>query len=220
MAAYTKAEAIARIQQGIGFRSDLNAVILRALRDAQTLLETGQTLPWWLLSTTTTIVGVSGDTYVALPTGFIRFDDEVDIEYNDTTIGDATYPVSLVDYADLSALGRDPVTEVRSTGGARWLAIRGDRLYIAPTPQAVFTISASWYEQDEDLGNLDDDESNRWLTHGPLILIGLAGASVAADIREPDGAQTFSAMYQTANARMIADVEARKSRSYAVGSDL
>lgn len=220
MAAYTKAEAIARVQQGLGFRSDKATEILRALRDAQTLLEQGQTMPWWLLAPGQTLVGTADVATVTLPPEFLRFDDEAAIVYSDASLTPASYEVELYDYADWAALGRDPTTGTPESGHGRRLALVGKTLYVGPTPTVAFTLTASWYEAAADLADVGDGDSNAWLTNGPMILIGLAGAAVAADLEYPAAVSKFEEMYQVANARMIADEEARKGRSYRVGAGL
>ena len=59
--------AVARIQQGLGFRDDLQDQCVAALKEARCLLETGRTLPDFLLQTGQTLVLPAGSGLVAYP---------------------------------------------------------------------------------------------------------------------------------------------------------
>lgn len=218
MVALTKAEAIARVQQGLGFRSDKSDEIELELRLAQSELEKGQTLPWWLLSDTTTLSGSADTETVALPTGFLRFDEEVDLYYTAPSISPRTVLIgSPVDYSQLKLLRVDESTGEVLTGASRWVAIWKNSLIVSPIPTESFTLTGSWYVADEDIGDLQPAETNLWLTYAPLVVVGMAGMSIAADLEYGAAAEKFNAMYSMANARLIADAELRKSRSYNVG---
>lgn len=216
-APYTKVEAIARIKQGLGFRTDLDDAILRELRDQQELLEKGQSLPWWL-KVDSTLAAVADTQTIAVPDGFIRFDEDVEPWMTDTTTGQRSV-IKVMDWDQLLALSWDEDTQAVSTGPVRAFALRGSVFQLAPVPTENGTIYASWYQQDEDLEDVGDDESNLWLTYAPLVLIGSAGMALAADTRDDDAIRIFTNMYTGANSRMIADIELRKSRTYAVGAE-
>jgi len=218
MAAYTKNEAIAEVQQGLGFRSDKATEIERALRNAQSLCEEGQTLPWWLLSDTTTLTGTASTETVPLPAGFLRFDDEEDPLYYDASVG-RTSTFTIVPESELRRLRVDPGSGAVRSGAARWGALRKLSLLVGPVPDVAFEIRGSWYARDVDIGTLTGVETNLWLTYGPQIVIGMAGMKIAADLEYPQAAEKFQAIYAMANARMISDAELRKSRAYRVGAE-
>lgn len=217
MAALTKAEAISYIQRRIGFRSDLEDDILLELRLQQDILEQGQSLPWWL-RLDSSLAAVAGIGTIAVPTGFIRFDEDVEPWTVDTTTGKRSV-VKVIDWDQLLSLTWDEDAQATATGPVRAMAIRGTLLQIAPTPTANGTLYASWYAKDTDLADLNDTETNLWLTHAPLVLIALAGIEVAGDIEHAEAVKKFTAVYTQANSRMIADIELRKSRTYQVGGE-
>ena len=215
MVALTRTEAIARIQQGLGWRADKSAEILLELRLKQSELEKGQSLPWWL-RTDGSLTGTANVATLTVPTGFIRFDEETALRFDD----DPNDEVALVDYDDLLLLGVDDATGEAETGAARWIAIRQSTFIVRPIPTASFTINGSWYVVDTDLANVAAGASNQWLTYAPLVLIGLAGESMAMDLDYLESAARFQKMYQDANSRLIADIVLRQysGRDYQIGS--
>lgn len=217
MTALTKAEAIAYIQQKLGFRDDLDAAILLELRVQQDLLEQGQSLPWWLRVDGSLSAVAATDT-IALPTGFIRLDEDIEPWMTDTTTGKRS-AIKIVDWDQLLALTWDEDTQAVATGPVRAMAIRNTTFQLAPVPTENGTIYASWYAKDENLADIASNESNLWLTYAPLVLVGLAGLEVAADLQHDDAVEKFQRIYAGANSRMIADIELRKSRTYQVGGE-
>lgn len=183
----------------------------------QDLLEAGQSLPWWL-RVDSTLSAVASTATIAIPDGFIRFDEEVEPWMIDTTTGKRSV-IKIVDKDQLLALTWDEGTGATATGPIRGMAIRGALFDVAPVPTENGTIYASWYEKDEDLANIADDESNLWLTHAPLVLVGLAGVEVADDLHNEEAKTKLQRIYAGANSRMIADIELRKSRTYQVGGE-
>jgi hypothetical protein len=217
VAAITKSKAIARIQRGLGFRTDLEDDILLELRQAQTMLEQGQSLPWWL-RIDSSLSATANVSTITIPTGFIRFDEDVEPWVIDTTTGKRNV-VKVMDYDQLLSLSWDEDTSAVATGTITGLAIRQSTFIVAPTPTEATTVYAAWYFADDDLESLDDDDSNLWLTYAPLVIVGMAGVAMAKDIKDQDATQTFTQMYDNANTRLVYDIELRKSRTYQVGGE-
>src|SRR5688572_12731232 len=72
----TRDEAVALIAFRLGDRTDLNDRIIAEMRLAQTELELGPTLPWFLLTEMATATLYEGDDTMALPADFLREVDE------------------------------------------------------------------------------------------------------------------------------------------------
>ena len=218
MVAMTKAEAISRIQQGLGWRDDKDTEITLELRLVQDLLEKGQSLPPWLLAGTGYLTGTANQEYIALPTGFIRFDE--DLEFSTTDSDGVLQPVTQVDYRELLQLGQDPVDGSTETGRVKWVALRWSRLYVRPVPTSSFTITCDWYAADEDIGGLASSGTNNWLTYGHDILLGKAGQRMAQDLHNDKAERNFTELYQTGQARLLTEIAMRKqnARRYRVGA--
>jgi hypothetical protein len=224
MVALTKAQAIARIQQGLGFRTDLAEAILLELRMKQTELEEGSTLPWWLVSDTNTFATVTtldsdfAEGKITIPVNFIRFVEDTDISHSLVSIRQDRI-LSPVDYDALLKLGVDSEYEVL-TGNPRWWAFHEGHIHVRPIPTIDYSLTATWYAHDADLAGVSDASSNQWLTYGAPILIGAAGVAIARDLEYPEAEDRFLQMYQSALGRMMIDAEIRKSgnRPYAVGA--
>ena len=68
----TRDEAVARIQEGLGFRSSLSSVIIARLKEEQRDLERGKTLPPFMLLEGQTLSLTASINFVALPATFLR----------------------------------------------------------------------------------------------------------------------------------------------------
>src|SRR5688572_18012393 len=79
-----RSTAVQRINDGLGFRADghsLESKIILRLQEAQRELEKGKTLPKFLILEDQTLTLLAGDHTIALPSNFIREDDENRIHY-------------------------------------------------------------------------------------------------------------------------------------------
>lgn len=201
--ALTRAQAVARVKQGLGWRRDKADEILLELRIQQEELEKGQSLPRWL-RTEGTITGTANVATANLPTGFIRWDDESDIFMADAdgVLG----VVSIVDHGDLILYGQDEETGEVLEGAALRLAVRATQVIVRPVPEKAWTLDAAWYFKDTDLTDVADAASNRWLTNAPLVLVGKAGMRLAQDLEHDRAYKKFREEFESANGRMIADI--------------
>src|SRR5262245_783718 len=80
----TRSEAVARILEEIGFRppgSPLDDLIVRRLQEAQRDLESGKTLPLFLLQENSSLLLLTGAHRVNLPNDFIREDPDLLLHY-------------------------------------------------------------------------------------------------------------------------------------------
>lgn len=189
-----RSAAVARIQRGLGFRSDLDTEIVSALQEAQRFLEIGRTLPKFLLQEDQTLTLTSGTNAVSLPTRFIREYVQEPLRYEDTSVTPATVTVlekMTLEEARLKYIAADagkPVAYVR----------RQSTLDIYPTPDDDYALTWSYFQGGVVLSS---DVENAWLatpTGSPETLIGRAGMIMAEDLVYAEGYAKFSKMYQEA----------------------
>ena len=196
--------AVNRIKQGVGFRSDLDTVIISALQEAQRELEGGQTLPWFLLqedqtfAITTVNLGA-----VPLPTGFLQFHkDEGPRTVDPTTLTDRF----------LTAKPYDEAKEFYKTtenGPPLAFTLRSTTVKFWPTPDAAYNVTASYYKR---AALLDSDIENAWLadTGCPDLLIARAGLIVAVDLENETSTKKFAAMFTKWQSWLIAQMTDRE----------
>jgi hypothetical protein len=205
--------AVARIQQKLGFRSDLVTPIQNALNDAQLELENSQSLPWFLLQEDEpfTITPPSPATatplQVTLPTGFIKEsdDEEGNLRYQQQTPGPSVYIQKMdLKQADIYFFSRrlvwyDDNVEIIQAEDTNFTAgvpiayvLRKNVVQIYPGPDQVYNLLWSYYTHDQALngGNL----TNQWLTFAPWLVIGRAGMLISADVRDSDAYAAFTAI--------------------------
>lgn len=202
-------EAVLRIQRNLGFRKDLDAVIIDALQDSQEELEREPFLPWFLREDDFTSLATTADVEkVALPAGFLREVEDDGLYYYDTT--EATY----------TSLGKEDIEFLRrvlpGTGAPQAYWLSKDSIFIFPTPDAIYTLRLIYYKADTKLAT---NVENAWLKHAFDLVIGVAGQKVAAPIRDANAFNIFKEMEAKARARMLADSEAREHehRRYIMG---
>jgi hypothetical protein len=204
--------AVARIQRGLGFRSDLEDEIISALQEAQRLLELGRTLPFFLLQEDEALSITSGSGALALPTGFIREKDDEGPHLVDDD--GKLYFMEKMDFerAKLTFDSDDP---------GRPLAYVLRKATMLVYPERDTTYDGTWsYYKGADV--LTSDIENAWLQYAPETLIGAGGLIIAKDARNPSAVQIFSEMLGVANAGQFAESilrdEANKPRN--MGSNL
>jgi hypothetical protein len=190
--------AVARIQRGLGFRTDLSDAIVEALQEAQRELEAGTTLPSFLISSDQTLSTTSGSHTIAKPTGFIRF-----VEY------EGPYFVSTE--SGLRYLQIKPYDEAKryyseyDAGEPLALSIRSASFAVWPEPDAVYSIIASWYAG---AALLTSDIENDWLEKYPDLLWSRAGMIVAGDLEHSTSFQKFQSTFELWNAKYLRDIAA------------
>lgn len=179
-----RATAVARVQEGLGFRTDREITIIKRLQEAQRDLERGKTLPTFLLVSDATLSVAIGSGLTSLPTDFLRRAD-VTMYYTSITSGRRVDVPWKVKSAALQAyqLGRPrgPQVAVLENSGIRFFPER-DRAY---------TVTWSYYRFAEPLVT---NITNLWLEHAPELLIGEAGLRMARDTRNASAVDIFTNM--------------------------
>jgi hypothetical protein len=178
--------AISRIQQGLGFRSDLVAVIINALQEAQRELEGGQTLPWFLLKEDEVFSAtVANGGAVPLPVDFLKFHKDEEPHFISTDNGKRYLTAKPYVEADMFYAFTD-------AGGPQAYTLRKDTVQFWPVPNATFDVIASYYARGVPL---DGDVTNSWLLGCPDLLIARAGLAVAIDLENETATKKFAAMF-------------------------
>ena len=97
----TRDEAVTIIQQQLGFRTDLTAVIITKMKLAQEHLELSPTLPWFLLSEKSFAFTVINSEKVPIPLDFLQEYEESALVYKPD---DATKEEIILGKRDLDTL--------------------------------------------------------------------------------------------------------------------
>lgn len=195
--------AIARIQRGLGFRTDLVETIAEAMQEQQRLLEMGKSLPWFLLEEDQTIPVAAGTRSYALPTGWLRQPEDSSIWYTDSDGKEVKLAKTPYDE------GRDYYYGADASQPSAY-ALRKASIYIFPEPDAAYTLTWDYYKRGT---LLSSNIENAWLQYAPELLIGAAGISIATDLRDATAVQTFTALYATAQQNLINEMAAREENS-------
>ena len=103
-------------------------------------------------------------------------------------------------------------------GSGRPIAYALDDSYfrIFPTPDEAYVLKMIYYKADD---LLTSNIENLWLKHIPWLMIGLAGAPIAAGLRDKNAVSVFAALEQKHSRLMIRNTEARRheGRRYVMG---
>lgn len=180
--------AVARIQDGLGFRPGLSDKIILRLQEEQRDLERGKTLPKFLVSEDQTLTLTIATNSVTLPIDFLRRTNKL-LRY--TPAGETvtqTIPWKEYDNAYSEFASKDPA-------GPSVAVLRQGSIYFLPTAAATYTITWDYYAKDD---LLDADIENAWLANAPELLIGGAGLRMAKDIRNDKAIALFGDIYKQA----------------------
>ena len=208
----TRDEAVTEIQNTLGFRTDKSSEIVLALQRAQTKLEMGAVLPWFLQSDIISISTVNGTETVLLPASFLReWEDDPLWYFVAGTGGDADAWTELAK-EDLAFL-RD---KYPGEGAPIAYAISIDKFYIFPTPDAVYTLKLIYFKADT---LLTTNVTNQWLTYLPYLMVGEAGRLFTPGLRDKDAVRQFQEWAAEGRREMLVENEARmnSSRRYVMG---
>ncbi|MBM3272838.1 hypothetical protein FJY94_06270 [Candidatus Kaiserbacteria bacterium] len=198
--------------------TDMRASALREMNLLMhTKLEKGPSPPWFLLQDKqASMVTVNGQEYVALPSGFIRFDDDNEVG------GLFLYDSAITGPDKWKALTRSGYNKMQnyyygedsgSVPEAYDLVM--ERVYLRPVPDAVYQLRILAYFADVDC--VDAASTNLWLTHADDVLVAeTAGHMARVHLRNPELAQSIEADRQAARDRVyrahVAFIESMKSR--------
>ena len=199
-----RSAAISRIQQGLGWRSDLTTPIVSALQEAQRELEGGQTLPWFLLQEDQTFSAtVANGGAVTLPTGFLKFHKDEGPQITSTDQGIKYLPHKPFDEAKVFYADTDD-------GEPQAYTLRSTTVKFWPTPDATYSVTASYYKRGT---LLDSDITNAWLTEAPELLIARAGLIVAVDLENEVSTKKFAAMFTKWQSWLMAEMADREEHT-------
>lgn len=217
----TRDEAVARIQRGLGFRDDLTDEIISSLKEARRLLETGRSLPDFLLQEEQTLVVPAGSANVDLPDGFIREWQEQPLRYTSPDNDALIVELEKLDY--IIAEKRFPPD---NTDAGRPLAytLVGNAIKFWPAERDIqYTLRWAYYKHSVAFdSNVADNE---WLQDddgGIEALIGRAGQIIAGDLADQVSLQKFSAMYTVGwnSISTESDLRDQEHRPMAMGARL
>lgn len=195
--------AVARIQRGLGFRTDQSDNAIACLQEAQRKLEMGRTLPWFLRVEDATINILAGNSVVALPTDFLRPIDDEPMRY--TTLSAGSTRVRYIERKELQQALQ--TFGDSNAAGPQVYALRGNSFFFMPTPDVNYTVTYTYFKRADPLtSNIE----NAWLANAPEVLIGNAGLALAYDLRDQDAVKIFTTMRDDAAGALFREIIARE----------
>lgn len=182
--------AISRIKRKLSFRTgtNLDTVIVEALIDAQRKLENSAVVlpnglrtpvPWFLYEVVPIPLVVDQGSY-AFPTGFIK--EVEDLPPN--VEADNGQELTLIKTIPVAA--RDVL--VPTEGPPQVYYIVGETFVVLPTPNDTYTWNLPSYMRDAELSTNIENKFLKWV---PDLMIGLAGAEIAGDLRDKSAKAEF-----------------------------
>jgi hypothetical protein len=203
-----RADAVRRINDGIGFRPDghsLEDKIVLRLQEAQRDLEKGKTIPPFLLQEDQTLSLLANTNSVALPTGFIRIDDDNLPHYFSTDLPSPRYLKPFRQYVD--AVGY--ISQVRRFNiqtdalAPSVFVIRKGTIDFVSKADKSYSLLWNYYKAG---ALLTSNIENEWLAEASEWLIGEAGYRIAMDLRDATAKDVFDDMRQRARAAVFGDI--------------
>jgi hypothetical protein len=204
----TRIDAVKRINDGLGFRPDghsLEAKIVLRLQEAQRDLESGKTLPRFMLQENQTITLTAGTHSVLLPEGFIRESDDNRLHFFNPSSDIAQYlkPRRYNDAVVANLREQGPI-------GPSIYVIRNTIIDFVTLADVNYVMSWDYYKAEP---ILTTDDPNGWLIEAPEWLIGEAGFRIAKDLRDPDAVQLFDGLRTQGRAACFGDIIADEDAS-------
>lgn len=189
--------AVSLIMQRLGKRTGLETDIIAELQQAQSDLELGEFLPWFLAKalSLTTIASVRA---VALPSDFLR---ETSHKWW-ITVSSTAKQMYKGEYDDLYSRELFDSSYLESN----YYAIVGSNLYQFPVEDSACAISGFYFGADTILST---NVTNQWLTYAPGLLIALAGMRMSKTLRDSDAYGMFKEDRAEAYNKLIAADVAR-----------
>lgn len=184
----TRDEAVAAIQEQLGFRSDLSTNIITNMKLAQVTLEKGPTKPWFLVSEDSYIRTTNAEQRIPIPSNFLQETDQAVLRYIPDTLTDGEVDLKKDDYDVLRKNFLDTTTGTIETGAPEAYALLGNYFRIFPTPDDDYLLRQIYYKTDTVLST---NVENGWLKHVPYLLIGKAGGQIASALRDSAALSTF-----------------------------
>lgn len=209
-----RSAAVAEVQTGLGFRTDLDTLIIARMQRVQRLLEMGGTLPWFLIKEGQLVSVAAGDDGY-LPDDFIR---EVESGQGGLYFSDSTNSNRPVYLRKMDKDEAFQVYGVENTTSDYPVAyvMQSDRFKLYKQPTSAMSLYLDYYGKDD---ILDSNIENKWLKYAPDVIIGNAGASVAKTLRNQSAQAEFEELARTAWARVLAETVLRQTsnHNYVIG---
>lgn len=218
-------DAVAVISDGIGFDTTKSALIVRRMKEAQRDLEAGKTLPKFLLQeeqALTVPIAVPGaiSSGVALPSGFLRLEDQDTIRFQIAGQGKLFF-VKVAASVGLALETVSATSEVVQPGQPKVVAFRKAGMIFIPGADRVYNLLWSYYKA---AVVLDVNVENEWLADtrgGSDLLIGETGMRVSKFLRNASAYDLFEQMRNTARASLFGEIVAQETPAFMyLGEDL
>lgn len=161
--------------------------------------------PWFLLDETQTLTTVANQNYVALPTDFLR-------EYEDGFLYDENLNLLTKDTYDILVERNKQDDGSLDTGIPTKYAIKGARVYLFPTPTAVYNLPLAYYKRTSALKS--SVSTNPWLVDGSSWLLWQTIALVAEKFEHMDKAKAAMQRANVARERLIWRHEQRRADNF------
>lgn len=191
-------DAVSRIQQALGFRIDRIAECQAALIEAQRLLEKGQSLPKFMLNEDQPLTLLAGTSSVALPDDFLRRSRDIPITFL-PIYSNRPKEIPWRDYEHARMAYRH-----YNPRGPLVAALRKDSIFFTPTADRDYALTWTYYKK---AALLTTNIENVWLSDDnmPEFIIGVAGLSIASDIRNQAAMAIFQSMQARAKAALFGE---------------
>lgn len=185
-----RGQAIARIQEKLGFATNLSSNIASALQDVQVELEGEQYLPIFL-KTSQNLSTTIGQRAVHAPSNFIREDPDQALSYVDSNQEYHTLIKDITSFLNSSfgTLTEGP-PQAYSLLHSPSFPNTGFAFGMFPLPDAVYTVACFYYGNDTTLSS--DSIENKWLKYAHDLMIGMAGKRIAEAKRDKDAIAFFT----------------------------
>lgn len=197
-------EAIALVQQGLGFRTDLADQIEDALAAAQEEFEgANRTLPKFLIQEDQTLNVLAATQNITLPTGFIKEVEDEGPNYAGTD--------SRVYLRKLTKREAEEYYFDAEPGQPEAYVIRNSVLRVYPEPDTAYTLTWSYYKKETFPGTTSG--TNQWFERWPRLLVGRAGLELARDTRQTGVGspyERFSELFTIWNTKWMASIAAEE----------
>lgn len=205
--------AVQRINDGLGFRpagNPLESKIILRLQEAQRDLESGKTLPRFLLQEDQPLSLLSGTSTVALPDGFIRESDETRIRF---TPSDTDVPVFLARRYFIDAVQALLTDEEEESTFPRVYVIRNTVIDFISVADQTYSLLWDYYKR---AAVLLTNIENAWLASldgGAEWLIGEAGRRIAVDLENVGAVERFTELRKMGRAACFGETVAAELAS-------
>lgn len=211
----TRAEAIALIQQTMGFRTDLAVRSGAMIDQAQRYLERNwphRPLPWFMLTERSLTSTKAEEERVEVPDDFVEEFEEDGLWLQLETGGErllGKYDADDLRKSTQERYAYGTLTQDTDDSPLNY-ALTGKYFRLFPKPLDVKQVKLIYYATLP--LTVDDEDENDWLKHAPYALIGFGGERLAAAARDKDALGMFM---QWKEAGIMALANANIERYYA-----